>query len=62
MTGPDSKGSSNPPPRGSVVAGAQSAGSTTLLRHCLAALTVDELLRTDRVVQLVLHGNPGARS
>ena len=33
-----------------------------MLRHCLAGLTVDELLRTDRVVQSLLYGNPGARS
>ena len=61
MTELDNKAPSNLAPRGSVVAGAQSAGTTTLLRHCLAGLTVGELLRTDPVVQSLLHGNQGAR-
>jgi len=59
MTELDNKAPSNLAPRGLVVVGAQSAGTTTLLQHCL---TVGELLRADPVVQSLLHGRSGARS
>jgi len=62
MTELDNKAPSNLAPRGLVDIGAQSAGTTTLLQHCLAALTVGELLRADPVVQSLLHGRSGARS
>ena len=61
MTDPDNKGAADPPPHGSVVAGAQSAGTTTLLRHCLAGLTPSEL-RTASAVRSPLQGSSGARS
>ena len=61
MTDPDSKGASNPHPHGSVVVGAQSAGTTTLLRHCLAGLSPSEL-RTASAVRSPLQGSPGGPS
>jgi hypothetical protein len=45
-----------------VSAGAQSAGTTTVLRQCMSELTVRELIRADPVVQSLLHPIPGVLS
>jgi len=60
MTNPDCN--ADPADHGQVVAGALSAGTTTVLRHLRERVTVGELVRADPAVQALLQGNPGARS
>ena len=52
----------NPGPHGIWSTGLQSAGTTTLLRHHLAVLAVDELIRTDPMVQSLLRDGAGAQA
>lgn len=53
---------STPDARGTVIAGAQSAGTTTLLRYHLARLSMGELVRTDPTVQSLVRRSTGVKS
>ncbi len=48
-------------PHGVLIAGPQSAGTTTLLRHCLAGLTIGGV-GTDAVTPLQVRGPSGMQS
>ena len=49
-------------PSGVLIAGLQSAGTTTLLRHHLAELAVENQIRTDPMVRSLLRTGTGVQS
>lgn len=56
------KDASTPDARGTEIAGAQSAGTTTLYRYHLARRSIGERVRTDPTVQSLVRRSTGVKS